>query len=154
MAVGDIKWFAQALLDIGKKEHDLSADTIKVGIVDSTTTPLLSTANPCWGSGGSTNFASNQVPTGGTSYTGPQTLANKSWALQSNVATFRGDDITLNQDASGFTNGRWGIVYNDSHANKKALGFIDLGSARSLVTGQLVLNFGGAGTDVLTLTQS
>jgi len=154
MAVGDIKWFAQALLNLGKKVFDLSGDTIKVGIVTSATAPSVTTADPCWGSGGTTNFSSTQVATGGTSYTGPQTLANKSWALQSNVPTLRADDITLNQDGSGFTDGRYAIIYDDTATNKNCIGFIDLGSARSLATGQLVINFGGAGTDILTLTQS
>lgn len=154
MATGDIKWFAQALLNLGEKIFDLSSDTLKVGIIDSTITPAVSTADPCWGAGGTTNFAGEQVATGGTSYTGPQTLASVTWALVSNVPTLRATDITLNQDASGFTDGRWAIIYDDSASNKNCLGFIDLGSARSLVTGQLVINFGGAGTDVLTLTQS
>ena len=154
MATGDIKWFSQALLNLGKKLMDLSADTLKVGLVDSTTTPSLSTSDPCWGSGGSTNFSTWQVGTGGSSYTGPQTLASVTWSQVSNVPTLRATDITLNQDASGFTNARWAIIYDDTTTNKNCIGFIDLGSARSLVTGQLVINFQGAGTDILTLTQS
>lgn len=154
MATGDIKWFAQALLDLGEKLHDLSSDTFKLGIITSAVTPALSTGDPRWGAGGTTNLSSNQVATGGTSYTGPQTLASVTWTLVSNVPTFRATDISLAQDASGFTDGRWGIIYNDTDAGKRCLAFVDLGSARSLVTGSLTINFGGAGTDVLTLTQS
>lgn len=154
MAQGDIKWFAQALLDLGEKLHDLSSDTFKLGIITSAVTPSLSTSDPRWGAGGSTNLSSNQVATGGTSYTGPLTLASVTWTLVSNVPTFRATDPTMAQDASGFTNGRWGIIYNDTDAGKRAIGFIDLGFDRSLVTGSLTINFGGAGTDVLTLTQS
>lgn len=154
MAAGDIKWFAQALLDMGKKLHDLSADTLKLGIITSAVTPSLSTSDPRWGAGGSTNLSTNQVATGGTSYTGPQTLASVTWSLVSNVPTLRSTDVSLAQDASGFTNGRWGIIYNDTDAGKRAIGFIDFGSDRSLATGSLTINFGGAGTDILTLTQS
>lgn len=154
MAAGDIKWFAQALLDMGKKLHDLSADTLKLGIITSAVTPSLSTSDPRWGAGGSTNLSTNQVATGGTSYTGPQTLASVTWTSVSNVPTLRATDVSLAQDASGFTNGRWGIIYNDTDAGKRCLGFVDFGSDRSLATGSLTVNFGGAGTDILTLTQS
>ncbi len=154
MAAGDIKWFAQGLLDLGNKIHNLSSDTLKVGIATSTTAPTVGTAAPHWGGTGTTNFASNQVGTGGTSYTGPKTLASQSWSSVSNVPTLRATDISMAQDASGFTNGRYGIIYNDTDANKRALAFIDFGSDRSLVTGSLTIDFGGAGTDILTLTQS
>lgn len=154
MAAGDIKWFAQGLLDLGNKIHNLGSDVLKVGIVTSTTAPTVGTAAPHWGGTGTTNFASNQVGTGGTSYTGPKTLASVTWTSVSNVPTLRGTDIAMAQDASGFTNGRYGIIYNDTDANKRALGWIDFGSDRSLVTGSLTIDFGGAGTDILTLTQS
>jgi hypothetical protein len=154
MAAGDIKWFAQGLLDFGNKIHNLSSDVLKLGIVTSTTAPTVGTAAPHWGGTGTTNFASNQVGTGGTSYTGPKTLTSQSWSSVSNVPTLRATDIAMAQDASGFTNGRYGIIYNDTDANKRALAFIDFGADRSLVTGSLTIDFGGAGTDILTLTQS
>lgn len=78
MAVGDVKWFAQALLDLGTKKHDLSADTFKYGILKSAANGGIdltqSLADPRWGAGGATNLSSSQVATGGTSYTGPGTL--------------------------------------------------------------------------------
>lgn len=154
MATGDIKWFAQGLLDLGNKIHNLSSDTLKLGIVTSATAPTVGTAAPHWGGTGTTNFASTQTGTGGTSYTGPQTLASVTWTSVSNVPTLRATDVSLAQDASGFTTGRYGIIYNDTDANKRCLGFIDFGSDRSLVTGSLTINFGGAGTDILTITQS
>jgi hypothetical protein len=161
MATGDIKWFSQALEDLGNKIHNINADTLKLGIVTSATTPLLSTAAPHWGGTGTTNFATNQVGTGGTSYTGPQTLqissgggGSQTWAQVSNVPTLRADAVVLAQDASGFTNGRWGIIYNDTDANKRAIAFVDLGSDRSLVTGSLTIDWSGANNDILTITQS
>lgn len=154
MAAGDIHWFDQALLDLGNKIHNLSSDTLNYGIITSAATPALTTAAPHWGGTGTTNFATNQVATGGTSYTGPAALASVTWALVSGVPTLRATDITLAQDASGFTNGRWLIGYNSTDANKRAIFYIDLGSDRSLVTGSLTINFGGAGTDILTITGS
>jgi hypothetical protein len=154
MATGDIKWFSRALLDLGEKIHDLSSDTFKLGIITSAATPVLSTADPRWGAGGTTNFSSNQVATGGTSYTGPVTLGSVTWTEVSNVPTLRAAIVTLNQDASGFTNGRWGIIYNDTDAGKRCVAFVDFGADRSLVTGQLVIDWNGANNDILTLTQS
>ena len=156
MATGTIKWFAQGLLDLGNKIHDLSADTLKLGIVTTATVPTLSTAAPHWGGTGTTNFATNQVSTGGTQYTGPKTLASVTWTLVSNVPTLRAADIAMTIDASGFTTGAYGIIYNDTDANKRALGFVELSSAGtlSLVTGGVTIDWGGAGTDILTITQS
>jgi len=153
MAVGDIVWFDQALLDLGIKRHDLSTEDIRVGFITSAVTPLMNTSDPRWGAGGGTNLSSSQVATGGTSYTGPLALTTKSWSIVSGVPTFRADVLNIAQDASGFTNARWGILFNNTDAGKRALAFIDLGSDRSLVAGSLTLDWQGAGNDILTLDQ-
>lgn len=156
MATGTVKWFAQGLLDLGNKVHNLSSDTFKLGIVTTTTVPSVTTAAPHWGGTGTTNFATNQVSTGGTQYTGPKTLASVSWSLVSGVPTFRATDVAMTQDASGFTNGAYAIIYNDTDANKRAIGFVELSAAgaASLQSGALTIDWQGAGTDILTLTQS
>ena len=156
MATGTIKWFAQGLLDLGNKIHNLSSDVLKLGIVTTTTVPSVTTAAPHWGGTGTTNFATNQVATGGTQYTGPKTLASVTWTIVSGVPTLRATDIAMTQDASGFANGAYGIIYNDTDANKRALAFVELSAAgaASLVAGALTIDWQGAGTDVLTLTQS
>lgn len=156
MAQGDVKWFAQALADIATGGiHQLAAHTLKLGIITSAVTPAVNTAAPHWGGTGTTNLASNQVATGGTSYTGPQTLGSKSVTLTSTGMRFAAASVALAQDASGFTNGRYGIIYNDSDANKRALAFVDLGSDRSLVAGPLTIDWNGAtNSDILSLDQS
>lgn len=154
MSAGDMKWFAQGLLDLGNKIHDLDGDDWRLGLVTSAVTPDINTSGPHWGGTGATNFASNQVATGGTSYTGPQVLAGESWALVSDVPTFGADEVVLAQDASGFTNARWGIIYNNSDANKRAIAFVDLGSDRSIVAGSLTIRFNSDATSgaVLQIT--
>lgn len=156
MATGTMKWFAQGLLDLGNKTHNLSSDTLKLGIVTTAAPPTLSTPAPHWDGTGTTNFATNQVSTGGTQYTGPKTLASVTWTLVSNVPTLRAADIAMTIDASGFSNGAYGIIYNDTDANKRALGFVELSAAGtlSLVAGGVTIDWGGAGTDLLTITQS
>lgn len=153
MATGDIKWFAEGLTGLGNKLHNLSSDTLKLGIVTTATVPSMTTADPRWGTGGTTNFSSNQVATA-TAYTGPITLASVTWTNVSGVPTLRATDVTVAQDASGFTNGAYGIIYNDTDAGKRCLGYIELSSAgsASIVSGSLTINFQGAGTDVLKIT--
>jgi len=155
MATGTVKWFAQAILDLGNKIHDMDGDTLKMAIVTSTTVPLLSTAAPHYGGTGTTNFATNAVATA-TAWTGPVTLASKTWSLVSNVPTFRADIVTVAQDASGFTNGAYGIIYNDTDANKRALGFVEISSAgtASIASGSLSIDWSGATNDILTITQA
>ena len=155
MATGTVKWFSRALLDLGEKIHDLSSDSFKLGIVTTSTVPAVSTADPRWGAGGTTNFSSTQVATG-TAYTGPIALSGVTWTEVSNVPTFRATNVTIAQDAGGFTDGAWGIVYNDTAAGKQCIGFIELssGGTLSLVAGSVTIDWAGANGDVLTLTQS
>lgn len=154
MATGDIKWFAQALHDLGNKIHDLDGDTLKVGLITSAATPALSTAAPHWGGTGTTDFSSNQVTTGTSYTTGGPSLASVTWSVVSNVPTLRANTITVDQDGSGFTNARWAIIYNSTDANKRAVAFVDLGSDRSIQGGALTIDWNGATNDILTITQS
>lgn len=72
------------------------------------------------------------------------------WTLVSNVATFRADDVVMTIDALGFTNGAFAIIYNDTDANKRALGFVELsaGGTLSLVAGAVTIDWN---TDILTI---
>lgn len=153
MATGDIRWFQQAVLDLGNKIHNLSSDSLLLGIVTTATVPSMSTAGPHWGGTGTTNFATNQVGTGG-GYTGPITLASVTWTNVSGVLTLRATDVVIPQNASGFSNGAYGIIFNNTDANKRAIAFIELsaGGTASIVSGSLTIDWQGAGTDVLRIT--
>ena len=152
MAAGDFKWFAQGLHDLGNKIHDLDADDFRMGIITAATTPAVNTAEPHWAGTGTTNMSTNQVVTTGTSYTAPLVLTSEAWALTATGAAMDVADITLAQDASGFTNGRWGVVYNNTDANKRAIGYLDLGSDRSLVAGSVTITMNASG--ILSLAQA
>lgn len=155
MATGSIKWFNDGLLALGNKAFNLSSDVINLGIVTTTTVPSLTTAVPHWGGTGTTNFATNQVGTGG-GYTGPITLASVTWTNVAGVITFRAADVVIPANASGFANGAYAIIYDNTDANKRAFGFIELSAAgtATIVSGSLTIDFQGAGTDVLTITAS
>jgi hypothetical protein len=153
MAVGQIKWFQEGILQLGNKIHNLSSDVLQLGIVTVATVPTMATAIPHWGGTGTTNFAANQVGVGG-GYTGPITLASVTWTNVAGVLTLRATDVVIPQNAAGFANGAYGIIFNSTDANKRALGYIELSAAgtATIVSGSLTLDFQGAGTDVLTIT--
>jgi hypothetical protein len=153
MATGEVKWFQQGVLDLGNKIHNLASDALQLGIVTTATVPSMSTAGPHWGGTGTTNFATNQVGTGG-GYTGPITLASVTWTNVSGVLTLRATDVTIPQNASGFSNGAWGIIFNNTDANKRAIAYVELSAAgtSSIVSGSLTIDWQGAGTDVLRIT--
>ena len=154
MARGDIKWFAQALHDLGNKIHDMDSDAWRLGIVTSTTTPGVNTTAPHWGGTGTTNFSTNPVATG-TAYTGPNTLTVNSWTLTASGADWRLADVTIAQDAGGgFSNAAWGIIYNNTDSNKRAVAYVDLGGPIGNVSGPITIEWSGATNDVLRLAQS
>lgn len=153
MATGSIKWFQEGILQLGNKVHNLSSDVLQLGIVTTTTVPTLATAIPHWGGTGTTNFATNQVTTAG-GYTGPITLASVTWTNVAGVLTLRAADVVIPQNASGFSNGAYGIIFNSTDASKRAIGYVELSAAgtATIVTGSLTLDWQGAGTDILTIT--
>lgn len=153
MATGDVKWFAQGLADLGNKIHGLGADDLRLGIVTTATVPALTTAAPHWGGTGTTNFATSQVGTGG-GYTGPIALAGVTWSIVAGVVTLRANDVVIPQNASGFANGAWGIIFNNTDANKRAIAFVELsaGGTLSIVSGSQTIDWQGASNDVLRIT--
>ena len=124
-----------------------------MGIVTSATVPSLTTAAPHWGGTGTTNFAATQVGTGG-GYTGPITLTGVTWTVVAGVPTLRANDVVIPQNASGFANGAWGVIYNDTDANKRAIAFVELSAAGtlSIVSGSQTVDWQGASNDVLRIT--
>ena len=145
MAVGDVTLFNRFYQDIGLEIHQLETDTIQVGFVDNTTTPTASTADPRWGSGGSTDFSANEVTPGGNYSSGGPTIANNTYAESAGVATFDGDNISITQDASNPDSVWWGIIYNSTAAGNQAIGFIELGSGLDLSTGDFSITWNASG---------
>lgn len=149
MARGDVKFFAYFdLIAKSGTPFNLTTDALKLGIVNSTIVPTISTANPRWGAGGTTDFSANQVPLA-TSYTGPITLTGVSWTSAAGVNTLNAASISIPQDGAGFTTAAYGILYDDTVAGKFAIAFVDLGGPVSIQGGALALNWNvaGVGTD-------
>lgn len=148
MAQGDVVVFDSFLQYVlkGNAENpfDFGAtpDTIKCAIVNNATVPSATTANPCWGAGGTTNFATNEQ-TGGNFTAGGNTCA--SLTVTDNAGTIEldmGDPATWTQNASNPTTCYWGIVYSDTATNKNCIAYVDLGGVFDATTGDLTITWG------------
>jgi hypothetical protein len=118
--------FAGFLWGLGKKEHDLSADTLKVYL--SNEAPLTS----------DTNKADIAEIAEGNGYTaGGNTLIMKFWTKSTNAATFA-SATDPSWMASGGSIGpfRYAILYNDTHASDRLIGYWDRGSSMTLADGE------------------
>ncbi|MDB5853273.1 MAG: hypothetical protein JWR22_1314 [Herminiimonas sp.] len=147
---GDVHWFANFELKAKSGvSFNLTSDTLKLGIVGNGVVPTASTADPRWGAGGSVDFSAQEVGHA-TAYTAPVTLTSVTWTRSSAVNTLAAANITIAQDAAGFTTGYYGIIYDDTVAGKYAIGFVDLGGPVSIVGGPLNINWNASG--VLTDT--
>lgn len=148
MARGDFTVFQEFALQLGQELHTLATDVLKLGIVNATVTPTAGDATPAWG-----DYSANEVSTAGGYAAGGVSLSGVTWTEAAGVATL--DDtgnIALAQNASGFTDGYWGILYNSSAAGSQAIGFLDLGGPVSEVAGPVNINWSASG--ILTVTVS
>jgi hypothetical protein len=146
MATGSVIVFDQAVIDILNKVHNFSGDDLRLGLVTTATTPLKTTPAPHWGGTGTTNFAANQVSTAGTSYTGPVSLTGELVSNSSGIISFSANKIgPLAQDAAGPANIGWGIIYNNTDANKRAICAVELSASGtlSLVAGPVEIRWNG-----------
>jgi len=146
MARGDLTLFEELTDQLGEKGHNFSSDTLKLGIVDNTLTPLDSIETPTW-----SDYSANEVTDAGGYVTGGIALTGVTWSEVDGVSTL--DDsgnISLAQDALGFTDGYWGILYNDTNATKMAVAFVDLGGPVSEQDGPININWGASGIFKLT----
>lgn len=140
MAVGDLIVFEEYASQVGKEIHNFASDTIKLGIIDNTVAPLAANTTPTWG-----DYSTNEVSTTGGYIENGITLTGVTWTEADGVAILDANNISLSQNASGFTNGYWGILYNDTATNKDAFAFLDLGGPASEQAGPININWGAEG---------
>lgn len=146
MAQGDVFAFQQFFVDVQEGLHDLENDEFRVAIIDAVVTPLVSSADPRWGAGGGTNFATNEVTPGGNYVANGALAANPSVILSGGAAIFDADDPPAWAAAAGNPNdARWAILYNNTDVGKRCVAFIDLGAVFDMTTGDLDINFGAGG---------
>lgn len=149
MALGQVKFFTQFKVDLGKEIHNLDTHVFRAGLITDAVTPAENDPAPHWGGTGTTNYASSQVTPGGNYSSGGPTLSNVSYSDDGGVIHWRGSKIAIAQNPSNPTNARWIILYNNTDSNKRAVAFIDLGSVRDITASPLEFRFSsvdGVGT--------
>lgn len=116
---------------------DNSTTTVKIALVTSAYTPAVDT-HDFWN-----DVSANEVS--GTNYTaGGNAVANKTvTGPSSGTITVDSDDpATWSQDAGGFSNARYAILYKDTGTatTSPLIGYYDLGSDQGNVSGDLTLS--------------
>lgn len=127
--------FLENLLDGGGINLDTGGDTIKCMLIDSTRAPVEATDEFI-----GPDINANEVS--GTGYTaGGATLANQTVTLAAGTVTFDGDDITWSQNAAGFNNARYAVLYKDTGtpATSPVIAFCNFTTDQNNVDGDLTL---------------
>lgn len=118
---------------------DFDTDTIKGMLVTNTYVPSA-TAHATKAS------ITNEVT--GTGYTaGGATLASPTVVDSAGTITFDAADITWAQNAAGFSNARYMVIYKDTGtaATSTLVGYIDFGADKGNVAGDLIIQFNASG---------
>ena len=145
MAQGDVTWFNAAKAKLGLAIINLETDVLKLGLITDSITPTASTADPCWGAGGTTNLSSYEVTPGGNYSAGGPTIANNTFTESGGTATLDADNTSIAQNASNPTNARWGVVYSSTATDNDALAFVDLGGVSDLSSGGFSITWNPSG---------
>ena len=153
MAQGDVTMFQEALGSLGLGEFNLNTDEYRIGLITSVATPATGDADPGWAVARTTDFSANEVTPGGSYSTGGADITN-TYSEAAGVSTFDAADQSpyVAQNASNATNARWGIIYNNTDADKKAIAFIDLGADFDMTTGDLNVTWNASGIIAFTLS--
>ncbi len=136
MAKGDAYLFNETMQRAFSGELDLTADVLKMVIVDNTLTPAPDDTTPTY-----SDYSANEVTNAGNYITGGMTMTTVALAMAAGISTLTADDVVVAVHASGFTNGYWGIVCDTTAAGTPALGFVDLGGPESEQAGPVSIEF-------------
>ena len=133
------------------------SDVIKMAIVTNASVPSINDTDPRYGAGGSTNFATSEIATAGAYSAGGITLTTPTTVQASNVVSLKAvSPISLAANAANPNTGYWGIFYDSTDANKRCIGFMDLGGPLTLTAGmQININGVSSGAQaIFTATAS
>lgn len=118
---------------------DFESDTIKVAVVTSAYTP--SATAHVWFSDITNEVSGTNYPAGGVA------LSSKTITESAGTVTFDAADVTISQSSSGFSNGRYVILYKDTGtaSTSPLIGYINIGLDKGNVVADLVIQFAPAG---------
>lgn len=119
-----------------------TADVLKCAIIDDTITPLTTTADPCYGVGGTVNFEPSKQE-GGSFTVGGFTLATPVVSIVGGIPQLDfGDPAQWAKNAANPTTCWYGLIYDDTATNKNCIGWVDLGGVFDATTGPLDIAWG------------
>ena len=152
MAQGTVTMFEEFLGTMGLKLFNLNTDAYHIGIITSSNPPVAADPDPGFHANRTTNFLATEVTPGGLYSTGGSDISN-TYAEAAGVSTFDAANLLpyVAQDGSNATDARWGIIYNFTDAEKRAIGFLDFGSDFDMTTGDLNITWDGSGIFTWTL---
>ena len=119
---------------------DFDSDTIKIMLVTASYTPSAA------GHAVISSASSNEVS--GTGYTaGGATLTSPSITLTGGEVFFKVNDVVWSENASGFSNARYGIMYKSTGTpgTSTLIAYIDFITDKGNTSSDLVLQFNAAG---------
>ena len=149
MAAGDIHIQAKYVSNMTKTSLASlwATNTIKFGIINSSTTPAVADSDPRWGAGGSQNYSTNEVAAAGAYSAGGATVAGCTSTLASATTSLNATSpfTACSANAANPTTARWGIFYDSTSAGKEVFGYYDFGGVTTLVPGY-VINFNAIGS--------
>lgn len=154
MAQGDVTVFEEFALSLGTETHNLpnGNDVIKLAIIDNVITPTAADATPAWGASSGVDYDDNEVSSAGSYTAGGETLGTIAFTEAAGVATFDADNVVIAQDGSGFTDGYWGIIYNETATNNEAIAFVEMGGPVSEQAGQITFTWNASGIFTITVS--
>jgi len=119
---------------------DFDTDTINCMLVTSAYTPNKAT-HDYRDDLGATEVSGSGYSAGGAA------LAAKSVALSTAVVTFDAGDVTWSQDAGGFADAKYAVLYKStaSTATDGLIAYADIGSSKGNVSGDLTLEMSASG---------
>jgi hypothetical protein len=146
MAVGDVTLYSKLLqaeadqTTLSSMPLDYDTDTLKMMILDVNHTPDNSDTTS---QEHLDDVDADEVSTT-AGYTGPITLTTVTVTTLADVISINLDNVQVTADGSGFTDGRYAVVYKDSGspATSPLICTIDLGSSVSIAINDLQFNWG------------
>lgn len=152
MAQGTVTMFQEFLGSLGLAEFNLNNDVYKIGLITAGITPLTGDPDPGWAVARSTDYSASESTPGGNYVTGGADITN-TYSEVAGVSTFDAADLLPYLAVAGGnpTVVRWGIIYNDTDSDKKAIGFIDMGSSFDSSTGDINITWDANGIFTFTL---
>ena len=145
MAQGDITLFNEHKENEGDGTVDMDTHVFTLALINVSVTPAATTADPCWGAGGTTDLSAAEVTAGGNYAAGGVTITGVTFAESGGTVTWDGNDVSIAQDAANPATARWGIIVDITPTAKPCVGYVDLGGVTDLSSGGFSIAWPGTG---------